>query len=52
MGNIPLRLPSGILQTIPRPVNQILEATPTAMVAMDGLHPKLRLVLNNDRIRG
>ena len=52
MGNIPFRLPSGTFQTIPQPVNQILEATPTAMVAKDGLYFKLRLSLNNDRIGG
>ena len=52
MANIPLRLPSGILQTIPQPVNQILEAMPMAMVAKDGIYLELRLTLNNDRIRG
>ena len=33
-------------------VKQILEATPTATVAKDGLHLELGLVLDNDRIRG
>ena len=52
MGYVPFRLPSGILQTIPRPVNQTLEATPTATVTKDGLYFKLRLTLNKDKIRG
>ena len=33
-------------------MNQILEAMPTAMVTKDGLYFKLRLSLNNDRVRG
>ena len=33
-------------------MNQILEAMPMAMVTQDGLHFKLRLSLNNDRVRG
>ena len=52
MGEVPLRLPSGILQPIPRPVNQILQATPSAMVMKDGLHFVLRVSLNSDRVRG
>ena len=52
MGNVPLRFPCGILQSIPQPVKQILKATSTATVVKDGLHLELRLALNNDRIRG
>ena len=52
MGEVSLRLPSGVLQTIPRPMNQILEATSTATVMKDGLHFVLRLSLNSDRVRG
>ena len=51
MGEVPLRLPSGILQPIPRPVNQILQATPTVTVIKDGLHFVLRVPLNSDRVR-
>ena len=52
MGKVPLGLPCGILQSIPRPMNQILEVTPTATVVKDGLHLELRLAFDNDRIRG
>ena len=52
MSNMPLGLPCGIVQSIPRPVNQILEVTPMAMLVKDGLHLKLRLALDKDKIRG
>ena len=52
MGEVPLRFPSGVLQAIPRPMNQILQATPMAMVTKDGLHFILRVFLNSDRVRG
>ena len=32
-------------------MNQILEATPTAMVIKDRLYLKLRLFFNKDRVR-
>ena len=52
VGEVALRFPSGILQAIARPINQVLEATPTVAVAKDGLHLLLRLPLNHDRVRG
>ena len=52
MGEVPLRFLRGILQAIPRPVNQILQATPTATVTKDGCHLILRMPLNSDRVRG
>ena len=52
MGEVPFRLPSGVLQTIPRPMNQILETRPMATVTKDGLYFVLRLSLNSDRVRG
>ena len=52
MGEVPLRLPSGILQPIPRPVNQILQATPMAMVMKDGLYFVLRVSFDCDKVRG